>query len=175
VQQNLARLGISGMRVDRSERSMAIDLLEAARPGSVTARDRAFLTALDESLSVEERASYAESYQSDPRDRATPVAMVQLLAKFQRGAALSPGSTKLLRDMMTAAQSRIGAKLLNPVEVANKTGTGMGTFNDIGIVTLPDGRHLALAIYTARARNISWDAGNALVADIAKAVVDALP
>jgi hypothetical protein len=32
----------------------------------------------------------------------------------------------------------------------------------------------ALALTHALGRNISWDAGNALVADIAKAVVDTL-
>jgi beta-lactamase class A len=75
--------------------------------------------------------------------------------------------------MMLAARSRIGIKLPEGTEVANKTGTGMGSFNDVGIVTLPDGRHLILAVYIARAHRLSWDAGNALVADISRAVYDA--
>jgi beta-lactamase class A len=98
--------------------------------------------------------------------------MVELLAQFHEGATLSPASTELLRGMMLAARSRIGAKLPDGTQVANKTGTGTGSFNDVGIVTLPDGRHLILAVYVARARRLSFDTGNALVADIARAVYD---
>lgn len=173
VNDNLRRLGIDGLRIDRSERQMAVDLLEAARPGSVTSDDRGSLMALDASLTPEERDAYFTAYQSDPRDRTTPLAMVELLARFHEGKALSPESTTLLRDMMLRARSRLGAQLPNQPPVANKTGTGMGSWNDVGIVPLPDGRHLVLAVYVARARGLDWDAGSALVARIARVAYDA--
>lgn len=90
VRENLERLGVQGIRVDRSETEMAVDLLEAARPGSVTARDRASLMALDAGLTVEEREAYWLRYQGDVRDRATPMAMVELLTRFHQDATLKP-------------------------------------------------------------------------------------
>jgi beta-lactamase class A len=151
---------------------MAVDLLSAARPGSVTARDRAFLNGLDQGLRAEEREAYFLEYQRDPRDRATPLAMVELLVRFQRGELLSAASTALLRELMTAARSRLGAKLPGGTPVANKTGTGMGSFNDVGIVTLPDRRHLVLAVYVSGARGADQESGEALVADVARAAYD---
>ena len=138
------------------------------RPGAVTAKDRAFLNALDASLTAQEREAYFSAYQSDPRDRATPLAMLDLLTRFHLGETLSEASTKLLRSMMTRARSRI-ALHLPPLSVANKTGTGTGTFNDVGIVTLPDGRHLVLVVFTRRAHGVTWEGSDELVADICRA------
>lgn len=172
VTEHLRRFGIEGISVDRSEVEMAVDLLSAARPGSVTARDRAFLNALDQSLGPEEREAYFLEYQQDSRDRATPLAMVELLTRFQRGELLSPASTTFLRGLMAESRSRIAAKLPAGTPVANKTGTGMGSFNDVGIVTLPDGRHVALAVYVSGARGADQEGGEAIVADIARAAYD---
>jgi beta-lactamase class A len=100
--------------------------------------------------------------------------MVELLVRFQRGELLSAASTSLLRELMIAARSRLGAKLPDGTPVANKTGTGMGSFNDVGIVTLPDGRHLVLAVYVSGARGADQEGGEALVADIARAAYGAV-
>lgn len=171
VQENIGRLGVSGIRIDRSERDMAVDLLGAARPGAVKARDRASLMALDESLNEQERDAYFEAYQGDPRDRATPLAMLDLLTRFHLGETSSASSTELLRSMMTRARSRIGLHL-PPLEVANKTGTGFGTFNDAGIVKLLDGRHLVLVVFVRGAQGVTWERSNELVGDIAKAAYE---
>lgn len=90
------------------------------------------------------------------RNSSTPRAAVALLRALYAGRGVSPAARDLLLKDMT--DSIPGAKrlkgLLPPgTPVAHKTGTD-GTFggltratNDIGIITLPDGRHLAIAVF----------------------------
>lgn len=90
------------------------------------------------------------------RNYATPCAAVALLRALQTGGALSTGARDLLLKDLT--ESTPGAKrlkgLLPPgTTVAHKTGTD-GTrdgltraTNDIGLIALPDGRHLAVAVF----------------------------
>jgi beta-lactamase class A len=92
------------------------------------------------------------------RNWATPVGIVDLLRAVQLGTGLSPASRILLLQLMT--DTTIGARrlkgLLPPgTVVAHKTGTSAtsagvtAATNDVGIVTLPDGRHLALAVFVS--------------------------
>ena len=89
------------------------------------------------------------------RNWSTPEGMVELLAK------LSPQHDGLLLKYM--AESSPGPKRLKGLlpagtVVAHKTGTsgsdsGMTrATNDVGLVTLPDGRHLAIAVFVSDAR-----------------------
>jgi len=92
------------------------------------------------------------------RNWATPDAAVFLLKKFQLGEGLSSASRTLLMRWMTDTEigpHRIKGLLPPGTQVAHKTGTD-GTrngltraTNDIGLITLPDGRHLAVAIFVA--------------------------
>jgi beta-lactamase class A len=89
------------------------------------------------------------------RNWSTPEAMVQLLTK------LSPERDGLLLKWMigsTPGPQRIKGLLPPGTEVAHKTGTS-GTdsgltraTNDVGLVTLPDGRHLAIAVFVSDSR-----------------------
>ena len=94
-------------------------------------------------------------YVSDPYDGAAPSAIVTALARLKRGELLSPGSTTYLLDIMS--HTKTGANRLKgglaPGWVLNhKTGTGQvfGSFqagyNDIGILTAPDGRSYSVAV-----------------------------
>jgi len=95
------------------------------------------------------------------RSGATPEAAVQLLRLLATGRILTPDHRRLLLDMMARAATgphRIKGLLPAGTVVAHKTGTA-GTrngltraTNDIGIVTLPDGRHLAIAVFVADSR-----------------------
>ena len=92
------------------------------------------------------------------RNWATPLAMASLLVKFQGGAGLSPASQALLMQWMTespTAPHRLKGLLPPGTAVAHKTGTS-GTSNgltratnDVGLIALPDGRHLALAVFVS--------------------------
>jgi beta-lactamase class A len=89
---------------------------------------------------------------------ATPQAAVKLLGALQAGRMLSAESRALLLQLMTESTTgphRIKGLLPVGTVVAHKTGTS-GTFNgltratnDIGIITLPDGRHLAVAVFVS--------------------------
>ena len=116
------------------------------------------------------------------RNWATPDSMVDLLRAFHSGRGLSPTSHTLLEDFM--AQSTPGPRrlkgLLPPgTRVAHKTGTS-GTdgaltraTNDVGIVTLPNGRHLAIAVFVSDS-TASLDLREDTIAKIARAAWDGL-
>lgn len=95
------------------------------------------------------------------RNAAQPRALVLLLEGLSSGTALSPQDTQLLLSWMAATQTgsrRIRALLPPGTPVADKTGTAgqhrptMNATNDIALITLPDGRKLALAILVSDAR-----------------------
>lgn len=117
-------------------------------------------------------------YATDPRDTATPVAMVRLLrAIYERTDALTPASHEFLAGIMTKSQNpvRIAKLLPRGCVVAHKTGTMPGTLNDAGIITSPDGKHhFAVAIFTKAARKSSEEERERVVAQIARAVYDEL-
>jgi len=86
----------------------------------------------------------------DTRTASTPRAMLALLAAIDRGNALSPQSRAVLLDTMTrtsTGKNRMRAGLPDGTVFAHKTGTLSGVTDDVGIIRLPDGRHLALAIF----------------------------
>lgn len=116
------------------------------------------------------------------RNWATPDSMVDLLRAFHAGRGLSPASHTLLEDFM--AQSTPGPKrikgLLPPgTRVAHKTGTSGtdGTLtratNDVGIVTLPNGHHLAIAVFVSDS-TASLELREETIAKIARAAWDVL-
>jgi beta-lactamase class A len=95
------------------------------------------------------------------RNWATPRSMLELLRVFHRGAGLSPASRGLLLRLMQESvpgAQRIKGLLPQGTLVAHKTGTsgtvnGMtAATNDVGIVTLPNGRHMAVVVFVSDAR-----------------------
>lgn len=90
------------------------------------------------------------------RNDATPDAAVVLVRTFHEGKGLSKPSQALLRQLMTetsTGKKRIKGLLPKETVVAHKTGTSAtvngvtAATNDVGLVTLPNGRHLAIAIF----------------------------
>jgi beta-lactamase class A len=108
-----------------------------------------------EALPLSVRKSAFERYVNDPYDGAAPSAIVNALARLKRGELLSPASTQRLLDIMS--HTKTGANRLKgglePGWVLNhKTGTGQvlgaqqAGYNDIGILTAPDGKSYAVAV-----------------------------
>src|SRR4051794_9840743 len=86
----------------------------------------------------------------DRRDSSTPVAMVDLLKRIYKAELITPESRNVLLDLMSQCQTgknRMKA-LLPGVPVEHKTGTLDGLSDDVGFITLPDGRRVAVAIFT---------------------------
>jgi beta-lactamase class A len=114
----------------------------------------AFYDARD-ALPLAIRKAAFDRYVNDPYDGAAPSAIVDALARLKRGELLSPGSTQRLLNIMS--NTKTGANRLKgglaPGWVLNhKTGTGQvlganqAGYNDIGILTAPDGKSYAVAV-----------------------------
>lgn len=98
----------------------------------------------------------------DVRDSSTPNAMIELLKKIDSGNVLKPASQTYLLNTMArcvTGKNRIRGLLPASVHVENKTGTLNGLTSDVGFITLPDGRKVAVAIFarggTSRPRAIA--------------------
>jgi beta-lactamase class A len=91
----------------------------------------------------------------DRRDSSTPVAMVDLLKRIYKAQLIKPESRDYLLEVMAQCETgknRMKA-LLPGVPVEHKTGTLNGLADDVGFITLPDGRRVAVAIFTRGGAN----------------------
>lgn len=86
----------------------------------------------------------------DERDSSTPLAMVDLLRKIYKAELIGPSSRNYLLDLMgqcKTGKNRIRGLLPFGTPVENKTGTLNGLSDDVGYITMPDGRRVAVAIF----------------------------
>jgi beta-lactamase class A len=121
-------------------------------------------------------------WQTQYQNWATPRGALDLLAALQAQRGLSAESQKLVLKLMTDSipgAQRLKGQLPAGTIVAHKTGTGgtrngvTSATNDIGIITLPNGRHLAVAVFISDSRaNLATREG--VIAKLAKAVWDKL-
>ena len=114
----------------------------------------AFYEARD-ALPLRVRKAAFDRYVADPFDGAAPSAIVAALARVKRGELLSPQSTQRLLYIMAnthTGPNRLKGGLEPGWTLNHKTGTGqvLGSsqagYNDIGILTAPDGRSYAVAV-----------------------------
>jgi len=92
----------------------------------------------------------------DVRDSSTPTAMVGLLRVIDGDTALKPASRAMLLDMMSRCRTgsnRIRGLLPSTARVENKTGTLSGYTGDVGYLTLPGGRRIAVAFFARGGSN----------------------
>jgi beta-lactamase class A len=111
-----------------------------------------------------------------------PVAMVALLKQFDRGNILSPASREFLWKIMVETSTgpkRIKGLLPDGTVVAHKTGTGdyntegvLGALNDVGIIVLPDGSHVAVVVYISGTKEKDAAKLDLVIAQISRAVYD---
>ena len=114
----------------------------------------AFYAARD-ALPASSRQSAFDRYVANPYDGAAPAAIVHALARLKRGELLSPASTQYLLETMShthTGPNRLKGGLAPGWVLNHKTGTGQvlgaaqAGYNDIGILTAPDGRSYAVAV-----------------------------
>ena len=92
----------------------------------------------------------------DHRDSATPHAMVYLLSKIYRAELIKPESRNYLLDVMSRCQTgknRMKGLLPLGTPVEHKTGTLNGYTGDVGFITMPDGRRIAVAMFARGGAN----------------------
>jgi beta-lactamase class A len=101
------------------------------------------------------RKAAFDRYVEDPYDGAAASAIANALARLKRGELLSPASTQKLLGIM--GNTRTGANRLKGGlkpgwKLSHKTGTGQvlgayqAGYNDIGVLTAPDGRSYAVVV-----------------------------
>ena len=106
----------------------------------------------------------------DIRDSSTPTAMLGLLRLIDAGPALTPQSRHLLLDMMrrcATGSNRIRGILPHGATVEHKTGTLSGYTGDVGFLTTPGGRRIAVAFFARGGSNRP-----AVIATAARAIYD---
>ncbi|MFA6210828.1 MAG: class A beta-lactamase [Candidatus Obscuribacterales bacterium] len=127
----LKEAGVKGIRLDRPEGKLQPDSVQIAK----------FLV--------------------DPRDTATPEAMIEMLQNLYSGKLLSKSSTAvILQDLFNCktGPARITAGLPAGWTVAHKTGTGRDVAgqntatNDVGVAVGPHGETIYIAIFTKGSR-----------------------
>lgn len=106
----------------------------------------------------------------DVRDSSTPLAMLDLLRLVDGDGALSSQSRATLMDMMrrcATGSNRIRGMMPPGTVVEHKTGTLNRYTTDVGFLTLPDGRRLAVAFFARGGENRP-----AVIATAARAIYD---
>jgi beta-lactamase class A len=153
VQSFLLRKKLGAIRFGPGERLMqsAIAGLEWRQEYAI---GRRFYAARAE-VPVATRKAALDRYLADPVDGASPEAIVRALAKLARGELLSASSTRLILGIMSRTSSgpnRLRAGVPAGWQFVHKTGTGQilppvsTGYNDIGIMTAPDGTRYAVAV-----------------------------
>lgn len=153
VQNFLLRKKLGAIRFGPGERAMqsAIAGLEWRQEYAIGQR---FYAARAE-VPLATRKAALDRYLADPIDGASPEAIVRALAKLAKGELLSPASTRLILGIMSRTSSgpnRLKAGVPAGWQFVHKTGTGQilppvaTGYNDIGIMTAPDGTRYAVAV-----------------------------
>jgi beta-lactamase class A len=122
AEKALTARGVSGIRISLDEKGLGV--------------------AMKEDLAALERGE---------QNGATPDAMAALLVRLFKGELLPAPSTSRILDAMRRCATggrRLRAGLPKGIEVRDKTGTLRSCSNDSGILTLPDGTHLVVAVFT---------------------------
>jgi beta-lactamase class A len=141
VERDLASRGVAGVRFSLDEKGM----------GAAMKKDLA-------------------AFEKGAQNGASPDAIAALLGRLLRGELLSGASTDRISDAMRRCRTgdrRLRAGFPKGTDVRDKTGTVGSCSNDAGIARLPDGTHLALAVFTRGGRGAA--ARDETIARIARA------
>ena len=141
VEKDLVSRGVAGVRISLDEKGM----------GAAMKRDFA-------------------AFELGAENGASPDAFAALLVRLFRGELLPRASTARILDSMrrcATGDRRLQAGVPKGADVLDKTGTVASCSNDAGIVSLPDGTHLALAVFTRGGRDAA--ARDETIARVARA------
>jgi beta-lactamase class A len=173
--------GIRGIRVDRYEHDQQVEIagLGAFRPEWSSGDS---LAAARRSVRPDVQRRARDAYLRGRLDTMTRRGAIAFLLALAEGRLDSPRSTAQLLAIMTASPTgpqRLRAALTAGATLAHKTGTGptlLGVctaVNDIGIITLPDGTRVAIAVLYSGS-TAPEAAREAVLADVGRAVLGAI-
>ena len=145
---------------------------------------QAYLTGLGikQMIVLDTEQAFTRDHSLQFRNYATPEAAVELLRALHERRGMSEGSQALLLKLMTESTTgprRLKGLLPADTPVAHKTGTSgtekgiTAATNDIGIITLPNGKHLAIGVFVADSP-ADEATREGVIAKIAKAIVSSV-
>jgi len=177
------RTTLNRMRIDHVRFGPGERLLQSKIAGiawrQAFSTGNAFQTARA-TLPIDKRVKAIEAYVDDPIDGAAPAAITLALSRLVRGELLTPRGTQNILALMERSKTgrqRLRSALSPEWSLAHKTGTGQEVggiatgFNDVGLLTAPDGHRYAVAVMIAKStRPIA--ARQQLIADVGRAVIE---
>jgi beta-lactamase class A len=120
-----------------------------------------------------------QSFDAQYSNWTTPYTTVTLLKALYEGKLLSKKSSDFLMQALIntiTGPKRIKGLLPEGAVIAHKTGTSgandegvISAVNDVGIITLPNGKHLAVAIFVSKAKETEADCEK-IIAEVSKMV-----
>jgi beta-lactamase class A len=181
VRDVLANKQLGDIRFGPGER-----LLQAGTAGIEWRQEYALTSGFQDArsrLAPERRRAALDAYIANPPDGAAPLAIADALSRLARGELLSESSTRFLLETMSrtvTGRSRLRAAVPPGWQLAHKTGTGQDLngrnagFNDVGLLTAPDGRRYAVAVMIGdTTRGVT--ARQQLIQAVARAVAEHAP
>lgn len=157
IRTTLATKAISGVRFGPGERALQAKIAGLDWKADYAVGNR-FYEARDALPRTARRTAF-DAYTADPMDGASPLGIVDALARLKQGRLLSQRSTDEMLDIMSHTRTganRLKGGLKPGWTLAHKTGTGQilegeqAGYNDVGILTSPEGRSYALAVMIGR-------------------------
>jgi beta-lactamase class A len=164
-------LEFSMVRSDNTSTDKMLELVGG--PSALTERMRALgLNNIEIRANVRE---FLKSKDAHPNN-GSAADLTLLLTRLQKGEVLQPAQAEVLLDLMGRAitgQQRLRAGVPAGTPVGDKSGTGPSTTNDVGLITLPEGKgHLAMAVLLNNSK-LSAAEQEKLTAELARAAYDA--
>ena len=172
---------LNDIHVDRYERERQPQALGMASFRAAWKGQAAFAAARD-TVPPAARQAAALAYLADPRDSATPEAMLTFMRKLDAGELVTRASTRRLLAIMSASprgSEWLKAGLPKDSTFAHKTGTSgtdpglAGAYSDVGIFTLHDRRSYAAAVFLSGSSAPEAERA-ALLADVGRAMAASL-
>jgi beta-lactamase class A len=154
----------------------ASDVLMRTTGGAKVINEYLHGLGIDGIMVVDTELEIGKSVEVQYRNWATPEAALALMKVVAEGRSFSPHSQTLLMKLITETPTgpkRIKGLLPPGTVVAHKTGTGLSrgltrAVNDIGFVTLPNGKRLAIAVFVSDTKS-GPEACEAMIAEISRA------
>lgn len=159
VRAVLVKKGISGIRFGPGERAMQSKTAGLTWKQSYSAPGVFFR--VRSKVPADVRQAALDTYLETLPDGAQPAAIARALARLKAGSLLSANSTRVLISLMNEAQTgkqRVAGGVPYDWRYGHKTGTGQEFggvstgYNDVGIMTAPDGVSYTVAVMVASTR-----------------------
>lgn len=167
-------IGVEDFEVRRTMREALAVLHEIDLPAPEVSIREALSALPAEQLDTRNRAMADGRFHHDRRDHGTPRDMMAILRVLWSGELVSLESRDVLVAMMerTRARERIGGRLPAGVRMANKTGSGAGTANDVGFLFLPENRGTVAIVLYSKGSPAPAAERDRVLADAARLIYD---